>query len=306
MRIGTRGSTLALAQSGQVRRLLPGGEGAHELEVIETSGDRSPQASLRRIGGKGIFSKEIEVELLEGRIDIAVHSLKDLPTEETPGLSLAALLRREDPRDALVARDRHPLANLPPGAKVGTSSLRRQSQLLARRPDLAVQDLRGNVPTRIARVKEGRLDAVVVAAAGLHRLGLTHEASELLDEAWMLPAPGQGILALQIRADDRKTAEAIRGLEDASSRAEATAERMLLSGLGGGCLVPVGARGLARNGRIVLTAFVGHPSGRPSLRSSLEGPMAGAADLGLTLASSLLRDGAKEILDEVRSDEIFP
>ncbi|HYR69347.1 MAG TPA: hydroxymethylbilane synthase, partial [Candidatus Dormibacteraeota bacterium] len=210
MRIGTRGSTLALAQSGQVRRLLPGGEAAHRLEVIETSGDRSPQASLRRIGGKGVFSKEIEAELLEGRIDIAVHSLKDLPTEETPGLSLAALLRREDPRDALVARDRHALASLPPGAKVGTSSLRRQSQLLARRPDLAVQDLRGNVPTRIARVKEGRLDAVVVAAAGLHRLGLTHEASELMDEAWMLPAPGQGILALQIRADDKKTAEAVR------------------------------------------------------------------------------------------------
>jgi len=306
MRIGTRGSTLALAQSGQVRRLLPGGEGAHEVKVIETSGDRSPQASLRRIGGKGVFSKEIELELLEGRIDVAVHSLKDLPTEETPGLSLAALLKREDPRDALVARDGHAFGSLPPGAKIGTSSLRRQSQLLARRPDLAVQDLRGNVPTRIARVKEGRLDAVVIAAAGLERLGLTHEASELLDEAWMLPAPGQGILALQIRADDKKTAKAVRGLEDAVSRAEATAERTLLSGLGGGCLVPVGARGLARNGRIVLTAFVGHPSGRPSLRASLEGPVAEALDLGLRLASSLLREGAKEILDEVRSDEIFP
>lgn len=306
MRIGTRGSTLALAQSGQVRRLLPGGEGAHELRVIETSGDRSPQASLRRIGGKGVFSKEIELELLEGRIDIAVHSLKDLPTEETPGLTLAALLKREDPRDALVARGGLDFASLSPGAKIGTSSLRRQSQLLARRPDLAVQDLRGNVPTRIARVKEGRLDAVVVAAAGLARLGLTAEASEILDEAWMLPAPGQGILALQIRADDRKTAEALRGLDDGASRAEATAERALLSGLGGGCLVPVGARGLARDGRIVLTGFVGHPSGRPSLRASVEGPMAAASDLGLRLAATLLRDGAKEILAEVRSDEIFP
>ena len=306
MRIGTRGSTLALAQSGQVRRLLPGGEGAHELKVIETSGDRSPQASLRRIGGKGVFSKEIELELLEGRIDIAVHSLKDLPTEETPGLILAALLKREDPRDALVARDGMVFKSLPPGAKIGTSSLRRQSQLLARRPDLAVQDLRGNVPTRIARVKEGHLDAVIVAAAGLRRLGLTQEASEILDEAWMLPAPGQGILALQIRADDRKTAEAVQGLDDGASRAEATAERALLTGLGGGCLVPVGARGLARDGRIVLTGFVGHPSGRPSLRSSVEGPVAEASDLGLRLASTLLREGAKEILAEVRSDEIFP
>jgi len=306
MRIGTRGSTLALAQSGQVRRLLPGGEGAHELKVIETSGDRSPQASLRRIGGKGVFSKEIELELLEGRIDIAVHSLKDLPTEETTGLILAALLTREDPRDALVARGGLDFARLSRGAKIGTSSLRRQSQVLARRPDLAVQDLRGNVPTRIARVKEGRLDAVVVAAAGLKRLGLTQEASEILDEAWMLPAPGQGILALQIRADDRKTAEALQGLDDGASRAEAAAERALLSGLGGGCLVPVGARGLARDGRIILTGFVGHPSGRPSLRASLEGPIAEASALGRRLASTLLRDGAREILDEVRSDEIFP
>ena len=306
MRIGTRGSTLALAQSGQVRRLLPGGEGAHELKVIETSGDRSPQASLRRIGGKGVFSKEIELELLEGRIDIAVHSLKDLPTEETPGLTLAALLKREDPRDALVARGGLDFASLSPGAKIGTSSLRRQSQVLARRPDLAVQDLRGNVPTRIAKVKEGLLDAVVVAAAGLKRLGLTQEASEILDEAWMLPAPGQGILALQIRADDVRTAEAVRGLDDGASRAEATAERTLLSGLGGGCLVPVGARGLARDGRIVLAGFVGHPSGRPSLRANLEGPMAEASDLGLRLAATLLRAGAKEILAEVRSDEIFP
>jgi hydroxymethylbilane synthase len=306
MRIGTRGSTLALAQSGQVRRLLPGGEAAHEIQVIETSGDRNPQASLRRIGGKGVFTKEIEQELLEGRVDIAVHSLKDLPTEETPGLILGALLKREDPRDALVARDRLTFESLPSGAKVGTSSLRRQSQLLARRPDLAVSDLRGNVPTRIAKVTGGQLDAVVVAAAGLARLGLTHEATEFLDEGWMLPAPGQGTLALQIREGDAKVLEALRGLDDAVSRAEATAERALLTGLGGGCLVPVGGRGLVRNGRLLLSAFVGHPSGRPSVRSSLEGPLQDASDLGFRLASKLLLEGAKEILDEVRSDEIFP
>lgn len=306
MRIGTRGSTLALAQSGLVRRLLPGGERAHEIRVIETSGDRNPQASLRRIGGKGVFTKEIEQELLDGRIDVAVHSLKDLPTEETPGLMLGALLRREDPRDALVTRGRVPLAQLPPGSKVGTSSLRRQSQLLARRPDLVVQDLRGNVPTRIARVREGPLDAIVLAAAGLRRLGLIEEAAELLDEEIMLPAPGQGILALQIRAGDAKTAEALRAFDDPDARAEADAERSLLSGLGGGCLVPVGARGRAQVGRIVLTGFVGHPSGRPSLRMSVEGPRSEALELGRRLAASLHQGGAKEILAEVRSDEIFP
>jgi len=306
MRIGTRGSTLALAQSRQVLHALPGGERAHEIRVIETSGDRNPQASLRRIGGKGVFTKEIEQELLEGRIDIAVHSLKDLPVEETAGLRLGALLKREDARDALVAREGLTLAQLPPGANVGTSSLRRQSQLLARRPDLTVHDLRGNVPTRIARVREGRIHAIIVAAAGLKRLGMIQEAAEILAETFMLPAPGQGILALQIRADDERTAAAIRALDDEVARSEAIAERSLLAGLGGGCLVPVGARGLVDRGRMSLTGFVGHPSGRPSLRMSVEGVPGSAAELGRNLAATMLREGAKDILEEVRSDEIFP
>lgn len=306
MRIGTRGSTLALAQSALVRRLLPGGERAHEIRVIETSGDRNPMASLRRIGGKGVFTKEIEQELLDRRIDLAVHSLKDLPTEETPGLRIGALLRREDPRDALVTRGRVPLAQLPPGATVGTSSLRRQSQLLARRPDLAVRDLRGNVPTRIARVREGALDAILIAAAGLKRLGLLDEAAELIDEEIMLPAPGQGILALQIRTDDKETAEALRPLDDADARAEAGAERALLTGLGGGCMVPVGARGRVSGDRLSLAGFVGHPSGRPSIRMSADGAVSAAVDLGQRLAVSLHEAGAKAILAEVRSDEVFP
>jgi len=306
MRIGTRGSTLALAQSGLVRKLLPGGERAHEIRVIETSGDRNPMASLRRIGGKGVFTKEIEQELLDGRIDLAVHSLKDLPTEETPGLRIGALLRREDPRDAVVTKGRVPLAQLPPGARIGTSSLRRQSQLLARRPDLVVSDLRGNVPTRIARVREGALDAIVVAAAGLRRLGLIEEAAETLDEDFMLPAPGQGILALQVRADDARIADALSPLDDRDARAESEAERSLLSGLGGGCLVPVGARGRALNGQVTLAGFVGHPSGRPSLRMSVAGAASEAAELGRRLAAMLHQAGAREILAEVRSDEIFP
>jgi hydroxymethylbilane synthase len=306
MRIGTRGSALALAQSTYVRTLLPGGEAAHRLEVIETSGDRNPMASLRRIGGKGVFTKEIEVALLENRIDLAVHSLKDLPTEITPGLAIGALLSREDPRDALVTLDGTTLERLAPGAVVGTSSLRRRSQLLARRPDLSVEDLRGNVPTRLARLEDGRLQAVIVAAAGLKRLQLLARATELIDESVMLPAPGQGILAIQIRASDEAAARAVSALHDAAVAAEAEAERTFLSALGGGCLVPVGARARASGGGLSLAGYVGHPSGRPSIRLSLEGATDAAAGLGAELANAMLAQGAREILDEVRSDEVFP
>jgi hydroxymethylbilane synthase len=305
MRIGTRGSALALAQSGFVRSLLPGAD-ANELEVIETLGDRSPMASLRRIGGKGVFTKEIEEALLMGRIDLAVHSLKDLPTEVTPGLRVAALLKREDPRDALISQSGAKLAELPGGSRIGTSSLRRRSQLLARRPDLIITDMRGNVPTRIARMEEGRFDAIVVAAAGLIRLNLLARATEVLDESLMLPAPGQGVLAIQIRDDDAHAAAAIGTLHDESAAAEATAEREMLASLGGGCLVPVGARARAAKGRLALTGFVGHPSGRPSIRLNAEGPVEAPEALGRSLGAALLAHGAREILAEVRSDEVFP
>ena len=305
MRIGTRGSALALAQSGFVRSLLPGAD-AIELEVIETLGDRSPMASLRRIGGKGVFTKEIEEALLMGRIDLAVHSLKDLPTEETPGLRVAALLKREDPRDALISRSGAKLADLPSGSRIGTSSLRRRSQLLARRPDLHVTDMRGNVPTRIARMEEGRFDAIVVAAAGLIRLNLLDRATEVLDESLMLPAPGQGVLAVQIRDDDKRVAAAIGSLHDETAAAEATAERAMLASLGGGCLVPVGARGRVVKNRLSLAGFVGHPSGRPTVRLAAEGPVEAPEALGRSLGTALLAHGAQEILAEVRSDEVFP
>ena len=306
MRIGSRGSALALTQSRHVLSLLPGGADAHTLQIIETQGDRNQDLSFHRMDGKGIFTKEIEVAMLEGRIDLAVHSLKDLPTEETPGLRIAALLVREDPRDALVTRDRTPLDKLPAGAKVGTSSLRRRSQLLARRPDLVVEELRGNVPTRLARALEGPLDAVIVAAAGLKRLGMFDRATEVIEESVMLPAPGQGVLALQIRADDPASAAAVAALHDRDAAAEAEAERSLLTGLGGGCLVPIGARGRVAGGRIELSGYVGHPDGRPSIRLSLEGPVESAGDLGRRLAATLLEAGAREILAGVRSDEVFP
>jgi len=305
MRIGTRGSALALAQSGLVRSLLPGAD-SFEVEVIETLGDRSPMASLQRIGGKGVFTKEIEEALLLGRIDLAVHSLKDLPTEVTPGLRVAALLKREDPRDVLISRTGAKLADLPKGSRIGTSSLRRRSQVLARRPDLHVTDMRGNVPTRIARVEEGKFDAIIVAAAGLIRLNLLDRATELLDESIMLPAPGQGILAIQIREDDERAAKAIGELHDKKAAAEATAEREMLASLGGGCLVPVGARARVSGQRLSLAGFVGHPSGRPTVRLAAEGPMGAPEALGRSLGAALLAHGAKEILAEVRSDEVFP
>ena len=304
MRIGTRGSALALAQSGMVQKLLQGGEAT--LTVIETTGDRNPLASLRRIGGKGLFTKEIDIALLEGRIDLAVHSLKDLPTEETPGLAIGALLKRVDPRDALVSRGGVGLDALPQGAVVGTSSFRRRAQLLARRPDLTVEDLRGNVPTRIARVLSGTVDAIVIAAAGLIRLGMESEIAEILDESVMLPAPGQGIVAVQIRADDMETREHLRAIHDPGAEAEAIAERTFLSGLGGGCLVPVGARAIAKNGTLSLSGFVGHPEGRPSIRESIEGSSALATEIGAELARLVLAQGAREILDAVRSDEVLP
>jgi hydroxymethylbilane synthase len=306
MRIGTRGSALALAQSEQVRASLPGGTRDHRLVIIKTTGDLQPNAALSRIGGKGVFTKEIEEALLRNEIDIAVHSLKDLPTDERPGLRLGALLVREDPRDALVSRERIPFEGLRSGASIGTSSLRRRSQVLARRPDLRVEDLRGNVPTRLARLEEGRLDAIIVAAAGLLRLRLLDRATQVLEESMMLPAPGQGVLAIQIRAGDSATAAAVAAMNDAAAAAEATAERALLEGLGGGCLVPVGARARANGGTLELTAYVGHPEGRPSVRMSASGPIAAPADLGRALAVTMLGQGARPILDEVRSMERFP
>jgi len=306
MRIGTRGSALALAQSELVRGALPGTPGDHTLRVIKTTGDLHPQASLARIGGKGIFTKEIEDALLAGEIDLAVHSLKDLPTETPAGLAMGAFLKREDARDALVSRSGASLDTLPARAVVGTSSLRRRSQVLARRPDLIVQEMRGNLPTRLARLDEGRFDAVIVAAAGLRRLHLFDRVTELLDEAIMLPAPGQGILAVEIRRDDGATAAAVRALEDPDARAEGDAERALLAGLDGGCLVPVGARARVEGDAIELIAFVGHPDGRPHIRRGASGRAASATDVGIALAAAMLESGAREILNEVRSDERFP
>jgi hydroxymethylbilane synthase len=312
MRIGTRGSALALAQSEHVRGLLSKGGERHELVRIVTTGDRDQDTSLSKIGGKGIFTKEIEAALLEGRIDLAVHSLKDLPTEESPGLAIGALLPREDAQDVLLSRDGVRFESLRQGARVGTSSLRRRSQLLARRPDLDIQDLRGNVPTRIARLEAGLFDAIVLAHAGLRRLGMHGLVTERFEEDLMLPAPGQGIVAVQIRSDDPATSAAVARLHDPVSEAEGTAERTFLAGLGGGCLVPVGALGQVIGDRLRLSGYVGAPSGTPSIRKSLEGDVRDASSLGQRLADEMLALGADEILTGARrtgersADEVLP
>jgi hydroxymethylbilane synthase len=306
VRLGTRGSALALWQAHTVADRLTASGTRVEIVTIRTAGDRLQQAPLGEIGGKQLFVKEIEDALLRREIDVAVHSAKDMPAVLPDGFAVAATLPREDPRDALVAASGKGLDALPSGSRVGTSSLRRRSQLLARRPDLVVEELRGNVPTRLKRVAEGRYDAVVVAAAGLRRLGLADRITELIDESVMLPAPGQGVLGIQTRGDDAATIAAVRRLHDEVASAEATAERAFLAGLGGGCLVPVGARGRVTGDRLQLEGVVAHPSGRPLVRRAAEGPLAAAVAIGHALAETALAHGAREILAEVRSDEVFP
>jgi hydroxymethylbilane synthase len=247
------------------------------------------------MGGRGVFVAELEQALLAGEIDIAVHSLKDLPVEETPGLAIAAIPRREDPRDALVARGGLSLVQLPPGAVVGTGSPRRACQVAALRPDLRIKGIRGNVDTRLRKVDEGQYDAVVLAAAGLSRLGCLNRATEVFSPDVFLPAVGQGALAVQVRADDQEAYEVAAALDDAATRAAVTAERALERRLGGGCHAAVAALAEARDGRLWLRALAGRPSGE-MVRGQAEGPEAEAEATGIRLAEELLSQGAAALL----------
>ena len=303
LRLGTRRSALATTQSTLVAELLTRSSG-REVELVEvvTHGDLS-SAPLSTIGGTGVFASALRAALLAGEVDLAVHSLKDLPTAAAPGLVLAAVPRREDPRDALVARDGATLETLPRGARVGTGSPRRAAQLRAARPDLDVVDVRGNVGTRLALVDDGALDAVVLARSGLLRLGLEGRVTQVLEPEVVLPAPGQGALAVECRADDAVTAAACSALDHALSRAEVTAERALLAALEAGCTSPVGALALADGGGSVrLSAVVCSPDGaRAVARSATSAPTgldAGltAAALGCDLARALLDDGAAALV----------
>ncbi len=292
----TRPSALARWQTNYVADLL---RAAHRhldirIEVIVTQGDRILDKPLPVIGGKGLFTAELERALRDGRVDAAVHSLKDLPVEDAPGLTIGLTPPRADVRDVLICPAGHTLDELPAGAVVGTSSPRRQAQLLARRPDLMVKSIRGNVDTRIRKAREGQYDAVVLAAAGVTRLGLEDAITQYLSLDVMLPAPAQGVLGVQCRGDDQRTLSLLAAVEDPSARAAVQAERAFLAGLGGGCSIPVAAYAQASGAGLHLRGLVASPDGRQVLRVESTGdePIA----LGQTLAEKALAQGAAEIL----------
>lgn len=305
-RVGTRGSALALAQSGAVAARLAELAGVpYDLVTITTRGD-TDQAPLEQIGGTGVFVTAVRDALLRGECDVVVHSLKDLPTAPAEGLTLAAVPPREDPRDALCARDGLTLHELPDGARVGTGSPRRAAQLRAIRPDLVVLPIRGNVDTRLGRVAAGDLDAVVLARAGLARLGRLDAVTEVLDPLQLLPAPAQGALAVETRSDASLPAalvEALAALDDPATRAAVTAERALLAALEAGCTAPVGAvADVSEDGywepEVYLRAAVVATDGSESVRMSATGPVADAEGIGRRLAAALLDDGAAGLMGE--------
>jgi len=297
LRIGSRGSQLALWQANHISALLR--ERGHEvgIEIIKTTGDKITDVALAKVGTKGMFTKEIEEALAEGRVDLAVHSLKDLPTELPPGFELVAVTTRVNPRDVFLSAKHESVASLPQGARVGTSSLRRQAQLKASRPDLVIHPLRGNVDTRVRKLEEGEYDAIILAAAGLTRLGKTRWIKEVLPESFMCPAAGQGALGIEIRKDDVAMRDHLQFLDDPDARGATACERALLNKLGGGCQVPIGAFAEMNDGVLRLTAVVARPDGSQVLREQQGGkdPVA----LGEQVGDTLLRRGATKILADV-------
>lgn len=298
LRIGTRGSALALWQARSIAQALLAATGVEpQLIIIKTSGDKFQKLSFSQIGTKGVFIKELEDALLDERIDLAVHSMKDVPTEMPDGLTIAAIGKREDVRDALLAANGATLAGLPGGARVGTSSLRRQSQLLHARRDLRMLELRGNVDTRIEKLKRGDYDAIVLAKAGLDRLGLSENISEVLPQHVSLPAAGQGAIGIEARTADAETRSILAKLEDAETRSAVAAERAALAGLGGGCQVPIGAWGRVEHGTLALDVVVLSPDGTQRLWEKDSGAPAEAEAIGKRAARKLRDAGASALLD---------
>jgi len=301
LRIGTRGSLLAKWQAEYVRKRLFSAAGVEaEIVVIKTSGDKFANAPLAQIGGKGIFVKELEEALMDESIDVAVHSVKDIPTEIHSRLSFPAVFRREDVRDCLVAASGATLANLRQGARIGTGSLRRQSQLRHIRPDLDVRDLRGNVDTRLRKAQSGEYDGILLAKAGLDRLGWSDRITETFAPDVFLPAVGQGAIAAECRLSDSEAAEVLGALDDAESRSAIIAERALLSALQGGCQVPLGAWARTERGEFILEACVCSVDGAQYVRQRAAASPEQAAALGEHVARLLLESGAQSILEEVR------
>lgn len=297
LRIGTRGSMLALRQAHLIGAGLVAQRRAVPDEVIIASdGDRDTATPLQALASPGVFTSALERALLDGTIDVAVHSLKDLPVEPTPGLALAAVGFREDPRDALLSAPRHSIASLPPGARVGSCSVRRTAQLLALRPDLRILPLRGNIDSRIGQLLAGRFDAIVLAMAGLARLGLGAGLVHPLSLEQVLSAPGQGALAIQCRTDDPATRAAVEPLDDLECRAAIIAERAFLEGLGGGCLTPIAASATVAGGEVTLLGAVFSTDGRQAVRVKELGSVGQARDIGLHAAQGALARGAVGVL----------
>lgn len=297
LRIGTRKSKLALWQANYVKERLESRGYSVELVLITTTGDKILDAPLAKIGGKGLFVKEIEEALLRGDIDLAVHSLKDVPMVLPEGLTLGAITEREEPFDVLISRDGRGFQELPEGAKVGTSSLRRQVQIKRKRPDLRVETLRGNVDTRLRKLEEGLYDAIVLAYAGVKRMGFEERVSQVLED--FIPAVGQGSLAIEIRQEDQRVYEAIASLDHRESRIRAECERAFLRELQGGCQVPIGAYAWIENEKLKLKAFISDLEGKRFLEGVEEGDLHQAEQVGKKLARRLLEGGGKAILEEI-------
>lgn len=307
--IGTRSSELALRQAHMVQTALEARGVACELKTYKTVGDKRLDEPLSAIGAKGLFTKELEADLADGTVHLCVHSFKDLPTENPPGLEIVALLPREDPRDVLIVNSivgAATLAELPPGTRIGTSSLRRRAQLLAARPDVEVIELRGNVPTRVRKVDEGHAHAAILAAAGLRRLGISQRITSYLDAPEWLPAAGQGAVAIQIRSDDADTRALVAPLGDADTMIDTAAERAFLGALEGGCQVPIGALTVREGDRRVLHGFIADVKGVRSLRGKIAIDPAQPALGGVRLANELRGRGATEILASLRNAERVP
>jgi hydroxymethylbilane synthase len=302
--IGSRGSQLALWQARWVQARLESFGTECRLEIIHTTGDKITDVALSKVGTKGLFTKEIEEALLSRSIDLAVHSLKDIPTELPAGLTLAAIPEREDARDAMVGAR---LTDLPRNARVGTSSLRRAAQLRAARPDLEIENIRGNLDTRLRKLDAGQYDAIILASAGLRRLGWDNRISELLDPEMMCPAVGQGALAVETRDDGGTAQEICRRLEHHETRIAVTAERAVLASLGGGCQVPIGAHATVNNdGMLHIRAVVVSPDGTQVIRKGARGLGKEAAAIGRVLGAELLAAGGKQILEAVYGAEADP
>jgi hydroxymethylbilane synthase len=297
--IGSRGSQLALWQANHISALLRARGHGVEIEIIHTTGDKITDVALAKVGTKGMFTKEIEEALAAGRVDLAVHSLKDLPTELPEGFEIAAITEREDPRDAFCSCHYTTIEDLPQRARVGTSSLRRQAQLKAIRPDLDIYPLRGNVDTRLRKLEQGEYDAIILAAAGLKRLGKTELVRQIIPPERMCPAAGQGALAIEIRKDDSVMRQYLGFLDDPHTRVATTCERALLNCLGGGCQVPIGAFAEVRGSKLHLDAIVADPDGSRLLRESSDGDLSNSERLGDHVGDILLRRGGDEILQAV-------